>query len=384
LTQQILIIFGINFENPGRQNGPPMKQTILLALLALITGATSAQKSNLIFFAENGEKFTVIMNGLRYNEVPATNVKLTDLTAPATYKVKVLFEDASLGEVTKTIPLDPFKEYTFNIRPKKETAVGGAFKKAGNQVARDLGGRDSSDIKKKEEDKEKYVMRFISETPLMVPMQQTTVVAPPPQPVYTPVPPAGTVTQTTRTTTTTTAVPATTTTTVVAPAAGMNVSVNDPDLGVNFNMNVGVPVGGVVTTGGTVQQTTTVTTTGTPMPVQQQPAHFVMPGYNGPIGCPWPMDQGTFNNALNTINNQAFEENKLQVAQQVFTSNCMTSAQVTQILGLFSFEDSKLDFAKFAYGRTFDLGNYFMVNNAFTFSSSVDELNAFIASQPRR
>jgi len=50
----------------------------------------------------------------------------------------------------------------------------------------------------------------------------------------------------------------------------------------------------------------------------------------------------------------------------------------------FTFEDTKLQFAKFAYGRTFDIGNYFVVNNAFDFSSSVDELNAFIATQPRR
>lgn len=109
-----------------------------------------------------------------------------------------------------------------------------------------------------------------------------------------------------------------------------------------------------------------------------------MPGYNGPIGCPWPMDQSTFGAAMGTIQKQSFEDSKLKIAQQVFSSNCLTTAQVTQIMGLFSFEDSKLEFAKFAYGRTYDLGNYFMVNNAFTFSSSVDELNEFIAAQPRR
>lgn len=366
-----------------------MKKTLHTLVLALFALSLNAQKSNLIFFAENGEKFTIVMNGLRYNEVPATNVKLTDLTAPSTYKVKAIFEDPTLGEVSKTIPLEPNVEYTFNIRPKKETAVGKGLNKAGNQIARDFGGRDSADIKKKEEEKDKYVMRFVSETPLGMPVMQQTYTQQPVQPMYTPAPTTtttvvtqpGTVTQTTQTTTTTVGTPGT----VVAPGAGMNVSVNDPDLGVNFNMNVGIPVGAVVTTGGTVQQTTTTTTTGAPI-VQQQTttAHYMMPGYNGAIGCPWPMDQGTFSNALNTINGQSFEDNKLQIAQQVFTSNCMTVAQVTQIMGLFSFEDSKLDFAKFAYGRTFDLSNYFMVNNAFTFSSSVDELNAFINSQPRR
>lgn len=370
-----------------------MKTTFLTIMIAIFSGVLMAQKSNLIFFAENGEKFTVVMNGLRYNEVPATNVKLTDLTAPAVYKVKVLFEDVMLGEVTKTINLEPFVEYTFNIRPKKETAIGKGLNKAGNQIARDFGGKDSSEIKKKPEEKIEYVMRFVSETPLAMPMAaQPVMQSPPPAVVYAPAPattttvvtPApGSVTQTTRTTTTTTQ-PA-----GAVVGTGMNVSVNDPDLGVNFNMNVGVPVGTVVTTGGTVQQTTTTTYSsgGAPAPVvvqQAQPTHYMMPGYTGAIGCPWPMDQNAFNGALATINGQSFEDNKLQIAQQVFTSNCMTTAQVSQIMGLFSFEDSKLEFAKFAYGRTYDLSNYFMVNNAFTFSSSVDELNAFIQSQPRR
>jgi hypothetical protein len=356
-----------------------MKTTFLTIMIALFSGMLNAQKSNLIFFAENGEKFTVVMNGLRYNEVPATNVKLTDLTAPSVYKVKVLFEDESLGELSKTINLEPFVEYTYNIRPKRETALG----KASDQVAREL------EVKGKSPEKVEYVMRYVSETPLA--MAQPMATTPPPAVVYAPAPttttivtPApGTVTQTTRTTTTTSQPVGT------VVGTGMNVSVNDPEMGVNFNMNLGMPVGTVVTTGGTVQQTTTTTysSSGTPAPVvvqQTQPSHYMMPGYTGAIGCPWPMDQSAFSGALATINGQSFEDNKLQIAQQVFTSNCMTTAQVSQIMGLFSFEDSKLEFAKFAYGRTYDLSNYFMVNNAFTFSSSVDELNSFIQSQPRR
>jgi hypothetical protein len=61
----------------------------------------------------------------------------------------------------------------------------------------------------------------------------------------------------------------------------------------------------------------------------------------------------------------------------------MTSAQVTEILDLFTFEESKIDFAKFAYGRTYDIGNYYLVNNAFTFESSIDDLNDYISSYRR-
>jgi hypothetical protein len=349
-----------------------MKKELLL-IFASISACFSlfSQNSNLIFFAENGEKFTIIMNGLKYNEPPATNVKLTDL-APGNYKVKAIFEDPALGAVSTTIALEPFLERTFNIRPKKQTGVGKTLNKMGNQVARDVNLRDSSDVKT--DDKEKYVIRLLSEVPYGQPQMQRA-----PQPVYNTQPVVvqqpGTVTQTTTTTTRGTG---------VAPNGGANVSVgvNDPNLGVNFNMNVGVP--GTVVTNGSVQQTTTTTTYGTPQnQVIQQQQTYVMPGYNGPVGCPWPMDNATFNNAVSTINNQSFEDNKLQVAKQVFTTNCMTSAQVAQLLKSFDFEDSRLDFAKFAYGHTFDLGNYFLVNNAFDFSSSVDELNAYIRSVGR-
>jgi hypothetical protein len=47
---------------------------------------------------------------------------------------------------------------------------------------------------------------------------------------------------------------------------------------------------------------------------------------------------------------------------------------------LFSFEDSRLDFAKFAYKNCINKGNYFEVNQAFSFESSVDNLNQFILS----
>jgi len=344
-----------------------MKKFLLL-LLASISICTPlfSQNSNLVFFAENGEKFTIVMNGLKYNEAPATNVKLTDL-APGNYKVKAIFDDPTLGIVTSTIQLEPFLERTFNIRPKKQTGVGKTLNKMGNQVARDANLRDSSDVKT--DDKEKYVMRLLSEVPYGQPQMQRVQQ----QPVYNTQPiivqQPGSVTQTTTTTTRGNG---------VSPGgANVSVGVNDPSVGVNFNMNVGVP--GTVVTNGSVQQTTTTTTYGTPQTqVVQQQQTYVMPGYNGPVGCPWPMDNATFNNAVTTINNQSFEDNKLQVAKQVFTTNCMTSSQVAELLKSFDFEQSRLDFAKFAYGHTFDIGNYFMVNNAFDFPSSVDELNAYI------
>ena len=45
---------------------------------------------------------------------------------------------------------------------------------------------------------------------------------------------------------------------------------------------------------------------------------------------------------------------------------------------LFSFENNRLEIAKLAFRKTVDKQNYFMLNEALTFSSSKDELARFI------
>lgn len=89
-------------------------------------------------------------------------------------------------------------------------------------------------------------------------------------------------------------------------------------------------------------------------------------------------DAASFSMMIQQISSQPFEDNRLQVAQQIVMSNRVTSAQVTDIMRLFSFESTRLQFAKFAYGYVIDPNSFFMVNNAFSFSSSVDDLHRFI------
>jgi hypothetical protein len=105
-----------------------------------------------------------------------------------------------------------------------------------------------------------------------------------------------------------------------------------------------------------------------------------MPGYNGPTGCPYPMTPQDFAGVKASIMSKSFESTKLEIAKQVLAQRCMTSSQVTEMMNCFDFESTKLDFAKFAYGRTYDLGNYYRVNDAFTFESSINDLNNYINS----
>jgi len=82
-----------------------------------------------------------------------------------------------------------------------------------------------------------------------------------------------------------------------------------------------------------------------------------------------------FNSALSNIRNQNFESTRLTVAKQMLAGNWVTSDQVRQMMLQMNFEDSRIEIARFAYNRVVDPQNYYLVNNGFTFSSSVDELN---------
>jgi hypothetical protein len=85
--------------------------------------------------------------------------------------------------------------------------------------------------------------------------------------------------------------------------------------------------------------------------------------------------------AKSSIAAKDFESSKLTLARQVSSSNYLTAEQVAGIARLFSFESGKLEFAKYAYARCVDKGNYFRVNDAFEFESSISSLNEYISGK---
>lgn len=330
-----------------------MKKFVLFfALIATMSFSALAQiASSVVVFSQEGEKFNVIVDGIRQNDTPQTNVKVTGLTAP-NYLFKVIFEDQSLPSIdqnvmTRDVDNIP-QDITYVIKKNNK----GVYVMRVNSFAAATGNVTA--------EPNQYA------APIMVVNTNT----------------GGAVQTQTVTTTVDQNVNAN------PNGASMNVSVVDPATGenVNLNMNVNMNVTGAQTQ--TSMTTTTVTTTTTTnvvdngnVVVVDQPDHYVMQGYSGPIGCPWPMNESDFAAAQQTINSKSFESDKLTIAKQVLGSNCMTSDQVKWVMSTFSFEDSKLDFAKFAYGHVYDPGNYYRVNDAFTFSSSIDELNEYITGR---
>ncbi|MBL7738043.1 MAG: DUF4476 domain-containing protein [Chitinophagaceae bacterium] len=90
------------------------------------------------------------------------------------------------------------------------------------------------------------------------------------------------------------------------------------------------------------------------------------------------MDDREFRQVLSSIEKEWLETNKLKSATQIVRTSSLTSAQVKQLVLMFSFESNKLELAKQAYANTVDKRNYYIINDAFSFSGSKDELNRFI------
>ena len=160
-------------------------------------------------------------------------------------------------------------------------------------------------------------------------------------------------------------------TVVFAQDTDINIDMNMGGMGIDMNVNV--------------RETRTETYTTTTTPASTTPpsygsgaAQYSMPGYSGPIGCPWPMNEPDFAEAQRSVSSKNFEDSKMTIAKQITGANCLTADQVKRMMRTFTFEDSKLEYAKFAYRKTFDIGNYYKLNDAFEFESSIEELNEHI------
>jgi hypothetical protein len=85
-----------------------------------------------------------------------------------------------------------------------------------------------------------------------------------------------------------------------------------------------------------------------------------------------------FSSIVRAVRARCFESDKMLVARQALYSKMLSSDQVRRLMLEFTFESSRLEFAKYAYSRTFDPMNYYIVNDSFTFSSSIRDLDRFI------
>lgn len=90
------------------------------------------------------------------------------------------------------------------------------------------------------------------------------------------------------------------------------------------------------------------------------------------------MNENDFEQSKQAIRRESFDRTKVVVAKQIIDGNNFSAAQVKELVKLFSFETSRLEIAKYCFSHCIDKGNYFIVNEAFDFSSSKEELAKYV------
>jgi hypothetical protein len=375
-----------------------MMKKITLIALAFVAISNVFAQMNAVIYSEAGEKFTLYLNGEAMNSAPQSNVKLQNLTSEF-YQARVDFQDATLADFSNNnFALHPGMEVTYQVKKNK---------------------------------KGEYVLRFYTENAISSTAQKNTTLdnsAAKDFAVVDDAPATTTVPdQTTNANVQTGGNSRTTTTTTVTGTnnnqnnsgnVGMNINVDGVNMGINVkvdengnatggNVGMNINVDGMnmglnmnvpnmdVQTSGTTTTTTTRTTTSSSstnstnstvpahttrpsQPAQSQPSNTTIAGN---ANCTRSMDDASFAKAKQTIESKGFDDTKLSTAKQVTKANCLTTDQILEVMKIFGFEESRLEFAKYAYDYCFDQNNYYNVSQGFSFDSSTEELNEFIETK---
>lgn len=392
-----------------------MKSTVFTFLMFI--GITLfSQAGNVVFFTEDGDLFFVSMNGVKINSTPMANVLVPGVKAPGAM-VTITFADASLGVIKKNVMAADGREYTYKVKKNKKgqwkihpftdiamSTISTTTTTASDPVLIQQKADPIVEVQPVKEEKTQTTTTVdpvttnttVSNTSvqsnanpatgngisLNINVSGTGTQSNPQQTTANTTVQNGTAitTTTTSNTTTNTNTVNTTQQNIEQPnKTGVSLSLNINTNGLNsalntMNTNVTTNTTDVTTTNDVVvtdNSTQTQTTTTTPV-------NDVVVTSSNTSGCTMVMDAGEFSAAKSSVSSKSFEDSRMKVAKQITENNCLSTTQVKEIMGLFSFEGSKLDYAKFAYAYTYDKNNYYKINDAFGFESSIDELQTYI------
>ena len=310
-------------------------KTIFLFSVLFTFSALYAQ-SNLSIFNNNGQSFYVVLNGIRQNSKPETNVQVAQIKN-GSYAVKVIFADGKTPDIDKNFMIDAPYDITARI----------IFKKG------------------------KGKLQLMGQEPTHGVLQEAVVYRPNDAAVYSDMIPI----QTTTTTTTTT--------TGTIPDENVNLNMNLSVGGVNVNLNANASATGLGT-GATITETTTSSSTTTTQinnqanaQHQQVIAQVQQAPLSNRVNCTKTMNRLEAFKA--ELQDQSFEEDRLEALQLELKSTCLTTAQAEQLIDLFTFDENRLVVAKYLSDRLTDLDNAGALAKKLTFDSSKMEYRRYIS-----
>ena len=93
------------------------------------------------------------------------------------------------------------------------------------------------------------------------------------------------------------------------------------------------------------------------------------------------MSDAEFRQATRQINAEFFSQEKLNVSKQITRNNCLTAEQIKKIARMHPFQQTRMEYAKFAYDYCADPGNYDIVRDVFHFSTYKSEFDQYVSNQ---
>jgi len=286
----------------------------LCCVLFTLLFATSvyAQETHINVFSDKGERFWVIINGIKQNTKASQHVKVTKL-AGEFWKMRVVFENQNIPEISQNVgTMEKNQELTYQVKQNR---------------------------------KGEYVVRPFSMTAITNGTVETTV------PYH-----ASEITEKQPDNNPT-----------IDTKTGFSLKVNEKGFDVKVNIN------------DNNQNIKMQEITNDNIP------NFNPDNTNNNINrsniCWQATNDNDFQQAKKAVEAEAFEENKIKVAKQFMKNNCLSVIQIEDIMASFSFEDNKLEYAKYAYDFCVDKKNYYQLNSAFAFNDSKDALDAFLKTK---
>ena len=337
-----------------------------LAICFCIINSCFFAQSNFTVFNNGGQKFFLIMNGIKQNSLAQTNVEVSGVKNGG-YSVKLIFEDGKTGDIDKNFFIESASDINTKI----------VFKKG------------------------KGKLQLVSMVPTVSAQSGSDVVIfrPDNNAVYSDTPATTeTITQSTGNGNAGIQINVSGTEGQTPNNAAPNgtqggngsigISIADPISGENINLNVGVNINDGTTTNGQTNinqnsTTTTITTT-----TSSNTSTNATPANNTPNPV---APAATVSGCKNTLTNstvfiedlklQSFEDDRVDALKLALVNTCLYAADAEKIMDLFTFDANQLSAAKLLFDRLLDKDKASSLTKHITFDSTKMEFRNYISGK---
>jgi hypothetical protein len=348
------------------------KLNLLISAFILISALIKSQNNNSItVFTEGGEPFYLIINGLKQNTKAETNVKASGINGQQV-KAKVIFDQQGIPDCDKTIPMmwaaEPLSntEFVFSIKKNRKGQYKWDYVSHSPIQTSNVNSNQNNNLGQQNNNQN-------GQAEINNNSNQNTI-----------------------TSTTTSSTITTSGNNNQNNGVGLNIGVNGMGINMNMNVNDGTSGNNLNTTTSTTTTSYTTTTmnngvsqTNTGVNISSNSGNNNSSNINNNSNqnisnnntCLNAMSATDFNGAKNSVQSKPFDDTRLKIAKQVADNNCLSVEQIKGLMSIFSFEENKLNFAKYAYDHCTEKRNYYKVGDAFSFDSNVQELSDYVNSK---